>query len=397
MHYLLAITLFLLSFSPKLSILTILPLFVWSIIRFIKNPKHYYSLIGLKELIFFLFYLLHCIGLAHTKNIDNAFFDLEIKLSLIVLPIISICLPLIDNKSLKVSFKAYVIGCGLGVIVGAINAISLYFEHNSTDYLYSSYFSFFIPSNYYGIYLLTGILMILFLIKDTTKKSSTYIYLLLILLLTTGLILTTSRAAFLSGVLLLIIYILRNAINDYSTRKLLLSVGILILIFSTLYYAPLTPIKRFSNIITELRVNNENTTNKSASLRFHIWKSSWDVIKGNWIIGVGTGDVKAELKRKYQEKNIIQAKERSYNAHNQFFQSWISIGISGLLCLVSIFLLVFYQSYIRSNIWLFIFLFPWFIFMLTESILERQYGVILFSLLYFYIFNFFIPKKEKGT
>ena len=58
--------------------------------------------------------------------------------------------------------------------------------------------------------------MILFLIKDTTKKSSTYIYLLLILLLTTGLILTTSRAAFLSGVLLLIIYILRNAINDYS-------------------------------------------------------------------------------------------------------------------------------------------------------------------------------------
>ena len=119
---------------------------------------------------------------------------------------------------------------------------------------------------------------------------------------------------------------------------------------------------------------------ESTISRIFIWEACTDIIQENILAGVGTGDTKDALLEKYLKEEMSGAYEKSLNAHNQFFQTQISIGIIGsLLLLSSIFIPLFHSFRTTGNNLLTLFIIIIIINFLVESMLETQAGVMFYA------------------
>ena len=154
---------------------------------------------------------------------------------------------------------------------------------------------------------------------------------------------------------------------------------------------------RFVTVVSS--IEHEETlsvdSHESSAARILVWKAAMEVIKDDPIIGVGTGDVKKELRKVYKEKNIESAYEDHLNAHNQYIQTTVALGIIGLLVLLSFFFLPIIYAYKNNNPLYIIFLALVGFHFLFESMLERQAGVVFYAFFNSLLFYFTIKKTEK--
>ena len=94
------------------------------------------------------------------------------------------------------------------------------------------------------------------------------------------------------------------------------------------------------------------------------------------------GDIKDELLKSYATHQFTYGLERKLNSHNQFLQTWLCLGIAGILCLVGLLLLPLRKSGFRTeNAFLFLAVIIT-LNAMTESILEVQKGVFFLSFFY---------------
>jgi O-antigen ligase len=136
---------------------------------------------------------------------------------------------------------------------------------------------------------------------------------------------------------------------------------------------------RIDYALKTLTTKNLNKTSaESSTVRVLIWKESVALIKEDPFIGVGTGDIKDILLERYKAEGMTGAFDHKLNAHNQFLQTGIALGIPGLFLIISI---LIYPLFIRKHyIPLFIFFsFNIFLNFSVESMLEVQAGVIFYS------------------
>ncbi|MFT4781852.1 MAG: O-antigen ligase [Pseudohongiellaceae bacterium] len=125
-------------------------------------------------------------------------------------------------------------------------------------------------------------------------------------------------------------------------------------------------------------VDIENST----SMRFAIYECVVEDIKQSPITGYGIGDGYDLIATCLKDKHNIVFKDskQKKNAHNQYLGIWHYAGGLGLL-LFMIQLLIYFVKAISSKNMLFVQLVLFFsILMLTENILDRQTGVLLFAL-----------------
>ena len=101
--------------------------------------------------------------------------------------------------------------------------------------------------------------------------------------------------------------------------------------------------KRVNSAITET-LNYSNSNGSSIGLRINFTRNSFDIIKKNPIIGVGTGDFPLE----YRKINQINSPtlRKTTNPHNMYTLILTQLGIIGLLSMLSIF---YYQIKLSSN------------------------------------------------
>jgi O-antigen ligase len=102
------------------------------------------------------------------------------------------------------------------------------------------------------------------------------------------------------------------------------------------------------------------------------------------LIGVGPGDTQDELQKCYQldeDKNwaLLYRPDFQYNAHSQYLQTFIDLGIVGLLLflatlVVAAFIAIKHYDYLFLS---FVVLFSFAC--LTESMLELNKGIVFFS------------------
>lgn len=118
-------------------------------------------------------------------------------------------------------------------------------------------------------------------------------------------------------------------------------------------------------------------------VRYEIASNSMEVIKRNVWFGVGVGDRMDELIANH-ENSVVDGDETSkwrYNTHNQYLDSWLAIGIMGLLLMVLLMVAGVVEAWKRKGsvgAWLFAFMVIVGVSALFESILERQMGIIFF-------------------
>ena len=89
-------------------------------------------------------------------------------------------------------------------------------------------------------------------------------------------------------------------------------------------------------------------SNNSIGYRITFALNSWEVIKENPIIGVGTGDFTIEYKKINQIRTPImnQMLPDTNNPHNMFILILVELGVIGLISMLSIF---YYQIKLSSN------------------------------------------------
>lgn len=84
------------------------------------------------------------------------------------------------------------------------------------------------------------------------------------------------------------------------------------------------------NEIHHYTVNGDPDGN-SLLQRFEHWRAGMTIVKDNWLIGVGTGDLQLAFDEAYALSNTQLDEEYWNRAHNQFMTFWISFGIFGFI------------------------------------------------------------------
>jgi len=95
----------------------------------------------------------------------------------------------------------------------------------------------------------------------------------------------------------------------------------------------------------------EDMKYSSVGLRINFALNSWEVIKKNPIIGVGTGDFPIEYKKinEINSPGMVDGVADSTNPHNMYILILMQLGIAGLMSMLSIFYYQIKLSFNSSN------------------------------------------------
>lgn len=199
------------------------------------------------------------------------------------------------------------------------------------------------------------------------------------------------------GVLIaLLVAILINLCFFVKTLKVkLISVSVVLGFFIISFFYFPTLERRFR----ELKIRSTYVKidpNNSSSIRYGIYKCVFETIKEKPVFGYGFGSSpQLECYQKKSEHLFLL----KYNSHNQYLGYFLNAGFFGVITLLFFVVYLFRFSY-RYKDYLFFSLILFFsIVMLTENILERQSGVILFTFIInlFFYFNLNKPQKIKNS
>ena len=374
-------------------------------------------------LLFFFFYVLHLISVAYSTNISEANRDLFLKLPLLIIPIALSSVNL--SESQKNKLFSYWIAATL--IASCILIIQAYINYTDTGYIRFWFYSDLAGSKhpaYFSIYCLTSIIL-LFVGRFNKWKIFQFVLLLLIVFL------LSSRMQILVILVISFVKFFKEFNQNKKARPIvvILSVGIMSLFIN-------------ENLRNQIRLNTVKkdlgllfSSDFKSSLRGAIWGYGFQIIQESPWIGYGNGDEfevlnqklqskvnlkesdvialanhtlqdtslmkslhtkaerrgwdKSDLHFRYAQWKLINDSDNPYNKfynhyynyHNQFLNSWASAGILCLFVLLGILFVSFkmgiqYKDFTLIAIALLITMS-----FMSESILERQYGVIYFALI----------------
>lgn len=104
-------------------------------------------------------------------------------------------------------------------------------------------------------------------------------------------------------------------------------------------------LEKMQRALIEGQTPNENLTEEEnlehINSRTVIWKSATRLIAKHPILGSGVGDTMDALVGQYFIDGYLDTGYQGFNSHNQYFDTWIGLGIVGVLLLLSILAVAF--------------------------------------------------------
>jgi O-antigen ligase len=323
------------------------------------------------------FYLLHVVGMCWTSNQASGWFDLEVKLSLFIFPILFATRPLSSLRldRLAVSF---VLGCSLASVLILVRAVFLYVYDHENNFFYER-FSYFMHPSYFSMYLNLAFVFLLFA-AASGKAGNSKGWLLLMPLIVLVVVLLSSKLGLLSLVLIGVAWLCRMMILKKKVLAGLLSLAFLFVgLFVLLRFSPEIS-GRLTNAVNALSEKHVDKTNpESTAVRLLIWGAAAEVIREHPLIGAGTGDAKDVLLQKYGEEGITGALKNNLNAHNEYIQVTVALGAFGLVLLLLIQVGSLAIGFKEHKPMLVCFVLLTMLNFLPESMLETQAGVIFYA------------------
>jgi O-antigen ligase len=313
--------------------------------------------------------------------------SIEIKLSFAILPYLFFCFeyPLIIIKRILVGFvSGSFFACILLLVRGVYYALN-----NQTHYLTYSDFSYFMHTAYFSLYLCLALLIIHLYYPVWFKSLRPLLNFSKIM----GIIFTvcTLLCASKIGILCLILVYVFIGYTKYKgiltvTKSLLIFAAFVILIVTTLKFVPAV-YARFDNLI-HLNINQLNKqSSESSEVRVLIWEQCLSIIKTNFFMGVGVGNANETLYKHYLDNGLTGALDHKLNAHNQFFQTGIGLGILGIIPLLMLLIIGLFKTF-KTNLILFVLSLLLILNFLTESMLQAAAGVLFFCFFTNLFFNY---------
>lgn len=340
-------------------------------------------------------YVLALIGMLYTTNMKMGGRSLEVKLTLFLFPIIMAFVGPFDKKLINklLSFFAHTVA--ISAIVCFIGAFQMYLDDGKWCHFFYSDLVIYklIPPHYFGMYVSFAFFIHLTtLVKEfgTLKKQYRNLLIFELALFVVFIALLSARAQWLAfaltfGAVALFFFKQRGQLK----RGLLYLVAIFAVLFALVLTMPQSR-KRFFETVDELKSVKGVVNKKQTNHRVFIWSYGSEVVQENWLIGTGTGCGVDALHEKlltcdavfWRAHTPYKLSEFRYNYHNAFLQHAATHGIVGLIVLFGLFVLSFIRSIKTSDYLLMAFTMLVFISFFTESMLERQAGVLFFAFFY---------------
>ncbi|WP_286912247.1 O-antigen ligase family protein [Flavobacterium sp. UBA4197] len=226
-----------------------------------------------------------------------------------------------------------------------------------------------------------AIALFFLLYSNVTSKTISYI---LFLVIFAGLLILSRKGSIIAFLVCTTIFFLSQKMKGYWLK------GILIIMFVFIGMIFIPEIKnRFFELLSVDRIVENTET--STGIRYIIWKSSIQLVENAAFFGYGIGDVQDVLNESYIAQGYKKLAVDTYNAHNQYIQIALTAGLTGLL----IFLasnIILYRQFIKSKNSQGLLVLTFFLMVfLTESYLERQNGIIMYS----FIMSMYIFKEDE--
>lgn len=236
---------------------------------------------------------------------------------------------------------------------------------------------------YASIY--TSIALIFSISLFRLKKIKIYVIIGNIFLVINLLLLSRKSAIFII-VILILLYLFYNRKINIKT-KFLTFISIFILAVSVYNFVPDIS-NRFKDLTSFI---NESNNKSSSNLRLNIYKTVIPLIKQKPILGYGLGFGENILFQSEKLNSFFNGK--TYNSHNQYLGFALNTGLIGLAFFMFFIFknltIVFKNSFEHTFVIIFFLLL-----MLVENILDRQNGIMFFSLFINY-FAFYAVINEK--
>lgn len=345
----------------------------------------------LTNCILFLIFVASCI---YSENGYYSIKKLETTSSLIIFPFIfSLLLStnyIISKKKLRGIFLCFCYSIIIFLVFSFCYFWNQEFTFSETIVHYSNLINirldgFSIHPIYLSIYIGVAIIFALQLLDNNIK--TTILVVLFGVLYLVFLAILGRRGPVISLILIGVPYFLFK----YNFYKILFSLFLITLFFTIIVGIPKYQNHNRFNDLYDLTLAKD--TSSSVYLRYNIYKCGVETIKKSPLIGYGLGDVQKKLNDCY-EFNEMNFPNKTYNSHNQFIGIILIAGCFGLfLYLYTVCLNIRKCLKSKSNLTLCLIVYLLFNSM-TENILEREDGVILYS--FFTSLLLFIIERENS-
>jgi len=395
-HYLLYAIVFLIPIYPR-----IVPLFIvlfggLSIFAMVKG----YSRAEMSEvsILLLMFFFLHLIGMFYTENTTRGWFDVEVKLSLMAFPLVFVGFRFVNTTNFNRTLRMFLYGTVTATLYCiAQSAYKVFWLDMKYFHFITSRFSVTVHQSYFALYLIFAMVILAYLEWPLVKKDKkrTLVNVLIIITLSVSVLLTGSKSGFIMWAVIAL------GLTGVFVREMkhkwipILGLTVLMSIMGAIFQgAPLLQ-SRITNMLEVAQKDEVNPqSTESTAVRYLVYSSTFEVLRSQDWFGQGTGDFQDVLDDIYNEKGYTSAAEEHLNAHNLFLQSWISLGIPGLIIVLGIFLVMTVQAIRNQDALLLGFTALFFILSMTESTFNVQAGVVFFS-----FFTVFLARRSgsKGV
>jgi O-antigen ligase len=397
-YYIFYILLFSLPFGQRFFIPM---LFIWFVFVFISyflnNDYSIYKFRGLLFLPVLLFFF-QTLRIVFSGNLMENLSDIQFKLPLLLIPMLYPYQRKLYKDNKHNFLWIFVVGCTAASLfyigfalyrsytfVNGLWVFNPIPQYGWNNYFFSVEFSYLMHPSYLALYLLVALLimsskLVLWWKNSIVLKVTT---ILISLMLVSCLVLLQSRAGMLNLGLISVVSFFYIII---AKRKFIIGIAFLVVLFCiTLFifskFERIANTKRLFEIATEQGEKSQNREDVTF-IRFGIWKSALSSIKEHPFLGVSPSNVREVLYEEYNKRDLIIAASEKLNAHNQYLETWLGLGIFGLLILLAMLFIPFWVGILRRD-WLLVgFICLCSISFMFESMLERVAGIVFFTIFY---------------
>jgi hypothetical protein len=339
-------------------------------------------------------------GMIYTENQSNGWKEIETKLSLLLFPMIFSASNQLKKLNFIFLFKALFWACFIHASfllwrASSLFLYELYARNNRiildvypfTNHFFGAYLSPFLHTGYFALFINVALGFIMYQYWIVKNKSfSNYLYPASFLVV--FLFLMQSKIGILTAIItFLIVFWHKYGIEN--KKKLLSKIAIAVMsaLILLVIIFPNTGKGFYQAIHTILNPSVEtlNSYDGSAS-RVAAWMAATQIIKQEYLSGVGTGDARPAIVKKQLEMGFVKAAEHNLNAHNQFLQTTVALGVVGLSILLLFISFQFISAKSNNNFMALIFIIAVTFQFLIEVSLDTQAGVIFIG----FFSNYFI-------
>lgn len=336
-----------------------------------------------------LFYIIQAISWFYSTNKFEADFDLQVKLSFLVLPILFA----LKKEEHKTDIRKLVIAFTFISLIAGAGYIIKGFIIDSNIGTFPKYMTFSHPMHpsYLAMYFTVNIAFAAAILLKTKKLY--WIQVFSIFTSFVVLYLAESKGGLIATFAMILFFLFK--VLFHQNKKISLAI---ILIFVIAASSIIIIVPRFKALLTttlnyEKVFQQPEKVIESTALRLLAWDASLEVISQHPIIGVGAGDIKEQLAIIYKKNNYVKPLEMKMNCHNQFLETAVGQGIIGLAVLIFMLIVLFknknhkfisqlFGVIVAANI-------------LFESMFNVQAGVVFFVFIYSMIISSKLYKPQS--